>query len=194
MDLNQLADIGEFLGGTAVLVTLIYLAVQVSGSKRALKAQAHHDALAMCQRPFELLIADAQNSLLSWIGDTKVLKHSALRSGSVTATTSSYCSMAGSISTTSTNPGRSRRNCGAEGIRTSLASPLQRRASANSGRIRTGVSPSRFIRMWKQRSRAVLDDCACVCAIAVSESGGRDVLIAGYSWLSNWNEAALQQC
>lgn len=59
MDLNQLANVGEFLGGIAVLVTLIYLAVQVSGSKQALKAQAHHDALALCQRPFELLIADA---------------------------------------------------------------------------------------------------------------------------------------
>ena len=29
MDLTQLANLGEFIGGVAVLVTLIYLAVQV---------------------------------------------------------------------------------------------------------------------------------------------------------------------
>ena len=29
MDLTQLANVGEFIGGVAVLVTLIYLAVQL---------------------------------------------------------------------------------------------------------------------------------------------------------------------
>ena len=32
MDLTQLADLGEFIGGVAVLVTLVYLAVQVRQS------------------------------------------------------------------------------------------------------------------------------------------------------------------
>ena len=32
MDLTQLANLGEFLGGVAVLVTLAYLAVQVRQS------------------------------------------------------------------------------------------------------------------------------------------------------------------
>lgn len=59
MELTQLANLGEFIGGVAVLVTLIYLAVQVGGSKKALKTQTHHNFLAMGQRPLELLIADA---------------------------------------------------------------------------------------------------------------------------------------
>ena len=29
MDLSQLADLGEFIGGVAVLVTLVYLAAQI---------------------------------------------------------------------------------------------------------------------------------------------------------------------
>jgi hypothetical protein len=35
MDLTQLANLGEFIGGVAVLVTLIYLALQVRQSARA---------------------------------------------------------------------------------------------------------------------------------------------------------------
>ena len=34
MDLDQLANLGEFIGGVAVLVTLLYLAIQVRGSAR----------------------------------------------------------------------------------------------------------------------------------------------------------------
>ncbi len=34
MDLTQLANLGEFIGGLAVLVTLIYLALQVRQSTR----------------------------------------------------------------------------------------------------------------------------------------------------------------
>ncbi len=34
MDLNQLADLGDFIGGAAVLVTLVYLAVQMRQTTR----------------------------------------------------------------------------------------------------------------------------------------------------------------
>ncbi len=34
MDLTQLANLGEFIGGVAVLVTLVYLAVQVRSGAR----------------------------------------------------------------------------------------------------------------------------------------------------------------
>ena len=34
MDLTQLANLGEFVGGVAVMVTLIYLALQVRQSNR----------------------------------------------------------------------------------------------------------------------------------------------------------------
>ena len=40
MDLTQLANLGEFIGGVAVLVTLIYLAVQVRQSAAAQRAAA----------------------------------------------------------------------------------------------------------------------------------------------------------
>ena len=60
MTLGELANLGEFVGGLAVLVTLIYLAVQIGGSKRALKTQTHHNLLAMAQRPLELMIADPE--------------------------------------------------------------------------------------------------------------------------------------
>ncbi len=41
MDLTQLANLGEFIGGVAVLVTLIYLAVQVKGNTHAERAQTY---------------------------------------------------------------------------------------------------------------------------------------------------------
>ncbi|MFT4562962.1 MAG: hypothetical protein ACI9BW_002713 [Gammaproteobacteria bacterium] len=45
MDLTQLANLGEFIGGVAVLVTLIYLAVELRRS-RATSQAASVDALA----------------------------------------------------------------------------------------------------------------------------------------------------
>lgn len=41
MDLSQLANLGEFVGGIAVLVTLIYLAVQMRGSAVAERSLGH---------------------------------------------------------------------------------------------------------------------------------------------------------
>ena len=38
MDLTQLANLGEFIGGVAVLVTLVYLAVQVRQGEVAAQA------------------------------------------------------------------------------------------------------------------------------------------------------------
>ena len=45
MDLAQLANLGEFVGGVAVLVTLIYLAVQIKQGTTALGANWHHEML-----------------------------------------------------------------------------------------------------------------------------------------------------
>ena len=44
MDLTQLANLGEFIGGVAVLVTLIYLAVQVRSSAREQRASSMREA------------------------------------------------------------------------------------------------------------------------------------------------------
>ena len=48
MDLAQLALIGEFLGGLSVLLTMVYLAVQVRGNTKAMHsniAQQTHDTI-----------------------------------------------------------------------------------------------------------------------------------------------------
>ncbi len=42
MDLTQLANLGEFIGGVAVLVTLVYLAVQVRKANSLATADAYH--------------------------------------------------------------------------------------------------------------------------------------------------------
>ena len=38
MDLQTLAQIGEFLGGLSVLLTLIYLAIQIRGNTKAVRS------------------------------------------------------------------------------------------------------------------------------------------------------------
>jgi hypothetical protein len=48
MSLTQLALIGEFLGGFSVLLTMLYLAVQVRGNTKAMHsstAQQTHDTI-----------------------------------------------------------------------------------------------------------------------------------------------------
>ena len=47
MDLTQLANLGEFIGGVAVLVTLVYLAIQVSQTNRLTRAQVRQEAARM---------------------------------------------------------------------------------------------------------------------------------------------------
>jgi len=41
MDLTQLANLGEFIGGVAVLVTLVYLAIQMRGSVLSERSAGH---------------------------------------------------------------------------------------------------------------------------------------------------------
>lgn len=45
MDLTQLANIGEFIGGLAVLITLVYLAIQLKQGTTALASNRHHEML-----------------------------------------------------------------------------------------------------------------------------------------------------
>ncbi len=47
MDLTQLANLGEFIGGVAVLVTLVYLATQVRQGNRLARAQVQQDNARM---------------------------------------------------------------------------------------------------------------------------------------------------
>ncbi len=53
MDLTQLANLGEFIGGVAVLATLIYLAVQVRDTRRQLDEQSVATGMASVMTAFD---------------------------------------------------------------------------------------------------------------------------------------------
>lgn len=44
MTLGELANVGEAVGGIAVLITLVYLALQIRQNTRTMRATAHHSA------------------------------------------------------------------------------------------------------------------------------------------------------
>ncbi len=50
MDLTQLANLGEFIGGVAVVVTLVYLAAQVRQNTNAIKVSSYRSAKAEFNR------------------------------------------------------------------------------------------------------------------------------------------------
>ena len=56
MNLERAALIAEILGAIAVVLSVIYLAVQISDNNRLLRSQAHFNALEVSSRPFEFLI------------------------------------------------------------------------------------------------------------------------------------------
>ncbi len=69
MDIMELGAIGELVGGVAVIATLVYLAVQLSGSRQALKTQTHHNLIMAAQRPLEFVMADAELADIVTRGD-----------------------------------------------------------------------------------------------------------------------------
>ncbi len=62
--LEYWALVAEIVGGLAVVISVIYLAVQISENTRVLRSQAHYNALSLAQRPFEMAI---ENDSLSKI-------------------------------------------------------------------------------------------------------------------------------
>jgi len=56
MKLERAVQIGELLTGIAVMVSVIFLAVQLSDNNRLLRSQTHFNALEVSQRPMELLL------------------------------------------------------------------------------------------------------------------------------------------
>jgi len=59
MNLERAALIAEVLGGFAVVVSVIYLALQISDNNRLLRSQSHYNALEVLQRPFEIMLENA---------------------------------------------------------------------------------------------------------------------------------------
>jgi hypothetical protein len=45
-------------GAIAIVASVIYLGVQIRANMKAVRSQAHYNALSLAQRPFEMAIAD----------------------------------------------------------------------------------------------------------------------------------------
>ena len=54
--LEKVALFAEIFGGIAVVVSVIYLAYQISDNNRLLRSQSHYNALEVLQRPWELTL------------------------------------------------------------------------------------------------------------------------------------------
>ncbi len=65
MDLTQLANLGEFVGGVAVLITLVYLAVQLRQSNEMAKANAIHRAVNTWSAERRMRIDDSMSGVLA---------------------------------------------------------------------------------------------------------------------------------
>jgi hypothetical protein len=56
--LEYWALIAEIAGAIAIVMSVIYLGVQIRANTKVLRSQAHYNALSLAQRPFEMAIAD----------------------------------------------------------------------------------------------------------------------------------------
>ena len=57
---------GEIIGAVAVVISVIYLAMQVGDSNTEMRSQTHYNALMLAQRPMEMLIQNPElGSLLT---------------------------------------------------------------------------------------------------------------------------------
>lgn len=56
--LEYWALLAEIAGAIAIVVSVIYLGLQIRANTKVLRSQAHYNALSLAQRPFEMAIAD----------------------------------------------------------------------------------------------------------------------------------------
>ncbi|MFN2540991.1 MAG: hypothetical protein ABR514_02330 [Chthoniobacterales bacterium] len=56
--LEYWALLAEIAGAIAIVVSVIYLGVQIRANTKVLRSEAHYNALSLAQRPFEIAIAD----------------------------------------------------------------------------------------------------------------------------------------
>ena len=54
--LENLTLVAEIIGAIAVVVSVIYLGVQIKENTKILRTQAHYSALSLAQRPFEMVV------------------------------------------------------------------------------------------------------------------------------------------
>lgn len=60
--LDYIATVAEIVAAVGVMISVIYLAIQIDGSNKELKAQSFNDALANIHKPLELLVQDQELS------------------------------------------------------------------------------------------------------------------------------------
>lgn len=68
--LERIALLAEVAGGVAMVISVVYLAMQIADNNRLLRSQAHYNALEAAQRPFELMIANEELARLLLECDT----------------------------------------------------------------------------------------------------------------------------
>ncbi len=61
-DINQIATLAEIGASIGVMMSVIYLSIQIEGSNKQLQAQSYNDTLEMLHRPLELVVQDPQLS------------------------------------------------------------------------------------------------------------------------------------
>ncbi len=66
--LELLAVISQIISAGAVVISLIYLAAQITGNTKALKNQGHYNALEMSQRPMQITIENGDIAEIIKIG------------------------------------------------------------------------------------------------------------------------------
>ena len=64
MTLNELGSLGEFMSGLAVVVTLVYLAIQIRHNTRAVRSSMHQDMVEATLRVAESLSDNADVGLI----------------------------------------------------------------------------------------------------------------------------------
>lgn len=62
MTLEELANLGEFVGGVAVIISLLYLAVQIRQNTKAVRSASYHQA---AEQTWSALLAIAQDQSLA---------------------------------------------------------------------------------------------------------------------------------
>ena len=60
--LEYVATVAEIVAAVGVMISVIYLAIQIDGSNKELRAQSFNDALANVHKPLELLVQDQELS------------------------------------------------------------------------------------------------------------------------------------
>ena len=58
--IEYFALVGEIIGAVAVVISVIYLAMQVGDSNEEMRSQTHYNALMLAQRPMEMLIENPE--------------------------------------------------------------------------------------------------------------------------------------